>query len=113
MTYEEAKNLLYKKVENELTGVEVDISLSETRSIGVYILGEAYKPGRYVMSGLSSVSNALFVSGGVNEQGSLRSIQIKRNDILLSTYDFYDFLLKGSLESDVVLQDGDVIFIQH
>jgi len=111
MTYEEAKNLLYKKVENELTGVEVDISLSETRSIGVYILGEAYKPGRYVMSGLSSVSNALFVSGGVNEQGSLRSIQIKRNDILLSTYDFYDFLLKGSLESDVVLQDGDVIFI--
>ena len=75
------------------------------------MLGEAYKPGRYVMSGLSSVSNALFVSGGVNEQGSLRNIQIKRNNQVISTYDFYDFLLKGSLESDVVLEDGDIIFI--
>ncbi len=110
-TYEEAKTYLSKKVETELIGTEVDLSISATRSIGVYILGEAYKPGRYVMSGLSSVSNALFVSGGVNEQGSLRNIQIKRNDKVISTYDFYDFLLRGSLESDVVLQDGDVIFI--
>jgi protein involved in polysaccharide export with SLBB domain len=110
-TFEQAKNYLSKKVETELIGVEIDISLSEARSIGVYILGEAYKPGRYVMSGFSSVSNALFVSGGVNEEGSLRNIQIKRDDKIVSTYDFYDFLLKGSLESDVVLQDGDVIFI--
>ncbi len=110
-SYEEAKSYLSKKVEAELIGTEVDLSISETRAIGVYILGEAYKPGRYVMSGLSSVSNALFVSGGVNEQGSLRNIQIKRNDKVISTYDFYDFLLRGSLESDVVLQDGDVIFI--
>ena len=48
------------------------------------------------MSGLSSISNALFVSGGVNEQGSLRNIQLKRNDEIISTYDFYEFLLKGS-----------------
>ena len=45
--------------------------------MGVYVLGEAYKPGKYVMSGLSTVSNALFISGGVNERGSLRNIQIK------------------------------------
>ena len=111
MTYQEAKEHLNKKVEGSLIGTKVDMSIVETRSIGVYVLGEAYKPGRYVMSGLSSVSNALFVSGGVNEQGSLRNIQIKRNNKVISTYDFYDFLLKGSLDSDVVLQDGDVIFI--
>ncbi len=110
-TYEEAKNYLTNKVTNELIGVDVDISLSETRSIGVYLLGEAYKPGRYVMSGLSSVSNALFVSGGVSKQGSLRNIQVKRNNKVITTYDFYDFLLRGSLDSDVILQDGDVIFI--
>ncbi len=110
-TYQEAKTHLSKKVENELIGVEVDISLNEIRSIGIYVLGEAYKPGRYIMSGLSSVSNALFVSGGVNEQGSLRNIQVKRDNKTISTYDFYEFLLKGSLESDVVLQDGDVIFV--
>jgi protein involved in polysaccharide export with SLBB domain len=110
-TYAEAKAHLSKKVANELIGVDVDVSLIKTRSIGVYILGEAYKPGRYVMSGLSSISNALFVTGGVSEQGSLRNIQIKRDNKVISTYDFYDFLLKGSTESDVVLQDGDVIFI--
>jgi len=111
MTYQEAKEHLNKTVEGSLIGTKVDMSIVETRSIGVYVLGEAYKPGRYVMSGLSSVSNALFVSGGVNEQGSLRNIQIKRNNKVISTYDFYDFLLKGSIDSDVVLQDGDVIFI--
>lgn len=111
MTYKEAKEHLNKTVEGSLIGTKVDMSIIETRSIGVYVLGEAYKPGRYVMSGLSSVSNALFVSGGVNEQGSLRNIQIKRNNKVISTYDFYDFLLKGSVDSDVVLQDGDVIFI--
>jgi protein involved in polysaccharide export with SLBB domain len=111
MTYQEAKEYLNKKVESSLIGTKVDMSIVETRAIGVYILGEAYKPGRYVMSGLSSVTNALFVSGGVNQQGSLRNIQIKRNNKLISTYDFYDFLLKGSLDSDVVLQDGDIIFI--
>lgn len=111
MTYQEAKEHLNKTVEGSLIGTKVDMSIIETRSIGVYVLGEAYKPGRYVMSGLSSVSNALFVSGGVNEQGSLRNIQIKRNNKVISTYDFYDFLLKGSIDSDVVLQDGDVIFI--
>jgi len=111
MTYKEASDYLSRKVQTELIGTDVDMSLSEIRSIGIYILGEAYKPGRYVMSGLSSVSNALFVSGGVNEQGSLRNIKIKRDNEVISTYDFYDFLLSGSLKSDVAFQDGDVIFI--
>jgi protein involved in polysaccharide export with SLBB domain len=110
-TYEEARSMLNKKAEEELIGIEVDMSLSKIRSIGIYILGEGYKPGRYVVSGLSSVSNALFVSGGVNKQGSLRNIQIKRKGKNISTYDFYDFLMNGSLDSDVILQDGDVIFI--
>ena len=87
---------LEKKVKTELIGTEgIYVSIKEVRSIGVYLLGEAYKPGKYVLSGLSSVSNALFVSGGVNEKGSLRNIQIKRNGKLISTYDFYDFLLNG------------------
>jgi len=111
MTFAEANSLLDKKVETKLLGTYSTMSIEKIRSIGVYILGEAYKPGRYVMSGLSSVSNALFVSGGVNEQGSLRHIQVKRQNEVVSTYDFYDFLLRGSLESDVVLQDGDIIFI--
>ncbi len=111
MTYGEAKAFLKEKVRSELIGTDINISIREVRSMGVYVLGEAYKPGKYVMSGLSTVSNALFVSGGVNEQGSLRNIQIKRNDKVIANYDFYDFLLKGSLKSDITLQDGDIIFI--
>lgn len=110
-TYQEARSMLEKKAEQDLIGTKVDMSLSKLRSVGVYILGEGYKPGRYVISGLSSVSNALFVSGGVNKEGSLRNIQIKRKGKTITTYDFYDFLLKGSLDSDIVLQDEDVIFI--
>jgi protein involved in polysaccharide export with SLBB domain len=110
-TFQEAGNLLTKKVQKELIGTEVILSIREVRSIGIYILGETYKPGRYVMSGLSTVSNALFVSGGVNEQGSLRNIQVKRNNQIIANYDFYDFLLKGSINSDIALQDGDVIFV--
>ncbi len=111
ITFAEANSLLSEKVETKLLGTYSTMSIGEIRSIGVYILGEAYKPGRYVMSGLSSVSNALFVSGGVNERGSLRNIQVRRQNEVIRTYDFYDFLLRGSLESDVVLQDGDIIFI--
>lgn len=111
MTFSQASNLLSNKVKTELTGTEVNLSIKEIRSISIYLLGEAYKPGRYVLSGLSSVTNALFVSGGVSETGSLRNILIKRNNEVIATYDFYDFLIYGSTGSDLRLQDGDVIFI--
>ncbi len=110
-TYQEARDMLKKRAEQDLIGTQVEMSLSKLRSVGVYILGEGYKPGKYVISGLSSVSNALFVSGGVSREGSLRNIQIKRNGETVNTYDFYDFILRGSIDSDIVLQDEDVIFI--
>ena len=111
MTYGEASKYIQDKARSELIGTQINISIREVRSVGVYVLGEAYKPGKYLLSGLSTVTNALFISGGVNKKGSLRNIQIKRNNKTVATYDFYDFLLKGSLDSEVTLQDGDIIFI--
>ena len=111
MTYGEASNYIQDKAKSELIGTQINISIREVRSVGVYVLGEAYKPGKYLLSGLSTVTNALFISGGVNKKGSLRNIQIKRDNKTVATYDFYDFLLKGSLDSEVTLQDGDIIFI--
>ena len=111
MTYGEASKYIQDKAKSELIGTQINISIREVRSVGVYVLGEAYKPGKYLLSGLSTVTNALFISGGVNKKGSLRNIQIKRNNKTVATYDFYDFLLKGSLDSEVTLQDGDIIFI--
>ena len=111
MTYGEASKYIQDKAKSELIGTQINISIREVRSVGVYVLGEAYKPGKYLLSGLSTVTNALFISGGVNKKGSLRNIQIKRDNKTVATYDFYDFLLKGSLDSEVTLQDGDIIFI--
>ncbi len=110
-TFDEASNILNNKVNQALIGTEISVTLKELRSINVYLLGEAYKPGQYTVSGLSSVTNALFVSGGVNQYGSLRNIQVKRNNKIIGTYDFYDFILKGNAKSDIRLLDGDVIFI--
>lgn len=111
MTYGEASKYIQDKAKSELIGTQINISIREVRSVGVYVLGEAYKPGKYLLSGLSTVTNALFISGGVNKKGSLRNIQIKRDNKTVATYDFYDFLLRGSLDSEITLQDGDIIFI--
>ena len=111
LTFQEATDYIKKQVELKLIGTDVSISLSELRSISVYILGEAYKPGKYTLSGLSGVTNALYISGGVNENGSLRNIKIKRDNKIIKRFDFYDFLLNGSVSSEISLQDGDIIFI--
>ncbi len=111
LTYAEAQDLVESTVNSSLLGTKVSLSMGRLRSITVYILGESYKPGAYVLSAMSNVSNALFISGGVTERGSLRTIEIRRNGEIVGIYDFYDFLLKGNTSSGVKLEDGDAIFI--
>ena len=110
-TFAEAQEFLKKRIKEELIGTEISINLKRLRSITVYVLGEAYKPGSYTLSALSTITNTLFLSGGVNKTGSLRNIQIKREGKLVNTYDLYDLLLRGDTTTDIRLQDGDTIFI--
>ena len=63
----------------QLIGSHVSVTMGDLRSIRVFVLGEAEKPGSYTVSGLSTMTNALFVSGGVKKIGSLRNIELKRN----------------------------------
>jgi len=111
LTFSEANSLITRKVKSELIGMEVFITLSELRSIDIYLVGAAYKPGSYAVSALSTITNALFASGGPSEVGSLRNIQLKRNGKLVKEFDLYSLLLKGDTSNDVRLQQGDVIFI--
>tara|TARA_B100000963_G_scaffold353841_1_gene369243 strand:- start:4146 stop:5945 length:1800 start_codon:yes stop_codon:yes gene_type:complete len=111
MSLEKASELIKAQVKSNLVGTDAVISLKEVRSISVFILGEAHKPGVYILSGLSKITNALFVSGGVNKKGSLRNIQVIRNNEKVGTYDFYELLLQGSVSSDIKLLDGDTILI--
>ena len=111
MTFSDAKQLLQQRIKREMIGVEAGISLGELRSIQVFMLGEAYKPGSYTISALSTITNALFVSGGMSDIASLRNVQLKRNGKLISTLDLYDLLLHGDTSNDAQLQSGDAIYI--
>lgn len=105
-----AEELIRKKVTEELVGTEVFISLSELRSINLYVVGAAYKPGTYTVSSLASMTNVIFATAGPNEVGSLRNIELKRNGKVIGTYDFYKLLLEGDTSQDMRLQEGDTIY---
>ena len=111
MGFDAAREVLTHRVSQQLMGTQVSVTMGDLRSIRVFVLGEAEKPGSYTVSGLSTMTNALFVSGGVKEIGSLRNIQLKRHGQLVSVLDLYDLLLRGDTSADRQLVPGDVIFI--
>ncbi len=102
---------IQKRVSQQIIGTQARVSLKELRSARVLVLGDAERPGNYVVSGLSTVMNALFAGGGVKSIGSLRSIEVKRGGRLVRRLDLYDVLLHGNTADDISLQSGDVVFI--
>ena len=111
MSFVEAKAMIAQQVKQKLVGVTVDVSMGKLRSIRVFALGDVARPGSYTVSGLSSISHALFVSGGIKKTGSLRNIQLKRRGEIVTSIDLYDFLLQGDTSKDVRLLPGDVVFV--
>jgi polysaccharide biosynthesis/export protein len=111
MGFDAARAALEHRVSQQLVGTQVSVTMGDLRSIRVFVLGEAEKPGSYTVSGLSTMTNALFVSGGVKTIGSLRNIQLMRNGHLVSVLDLYDLMLRGDTSGDRQLMPGDVIFI--
>ncbi|MBN2647665.1 MAG: SLBB domain-containing protein [Thiotrichales bacterium] len=111
MRFSEAKALLLQKVQALGVGVNAYVNMGELRSFRVFVLGESRAPGSYLVSGMATLSHALYVSGGLSKSGSYRHVQLKRNGKLVKTLDLYDFLLKGDTSNDVRLQPGDTIFI--
>ncbi len=92
---------------------EISVNIGRLRSIEVFIVGQARRPGTYTISSLSTLVNALFASGGPSSRGSLRNIQLNRGGRTIATFDLYDLLLHGDKSQDVSLQPGDVIFIPN
>ncbi len=88
---------------------QVSVNLGNIRSIKVILIGEVTKPGSYTLPSLATVFNALYASGGPNENGSFRKIEVIRNNRVVSTIDIYDFLLNGMQENNIGLRDQDVI----
>jgi len=90
---------------------ELNLSMGELRSIQIFVVGQARRPGVYTVSSLSTLLNALFASGGPSGTGSLRHIELRRGGSVVTELDLYDFLLRGDKSKDVRLEPGDVIFI--
>ena len=110
MTFEQMSKYLVKQA-GQVVGTNVDISMGSLKTISVFILGDVKRPGSYTIGSFSTVTDALFMTGGPSSIGSMRRIQVMRKDQLLTTFDLYDLLLKGDKSKDVILQSGDVIFV--
>ena len=90
---------------------ELSASLAQTHALQIYVVGHAVRPGTYTLSAMSTLLNALFSSGGPSGTGSMRKIQLRRDNRVISVFDLYAMLTRGDKSHDVSLQDGDVIFI--
>lgn len=90
---------------------DLTVDAGQLRSIQVFVVGQARRPGSYTVSSLSTLVNALFASGGPSAQGSLRHILLKRQGATITDFDLYDLLVNGDKSKDVPLLPGDVIFI--
>jgi protein involved in polysaccharide export with SLBB domain len=112
-TIEQATGLITSKlIANHYAighGTNVSVSIGNIRSIKVIMIGEIVRPGTITLSSLSTVFAALYLSGGPNNIGSFRQIQVIRNGSVIRTLDVYDFLLRGSQKDNIRLQDGDII----
>lgn len=111
MKIEEANNYLKEKLGSFYSDCNVSLTLGETRSITIQVLGEVMVPGTYTMGSLATAFNALYAAGGIADVGTLRDIKVFRNGSVISTIDVYDFLVNGNTSANVRLEDNDVILV--
>lgn len=110
------QGLIEQRLRPYFSGIEngtthIDVSIGRLRQIQVFITGDVKITGGFHISGLSTVLNALYYSGGITEIGSLRDIQVLRNNRTAAVVDLYQFLLRGDNSGDIRLQNNDVVFV--
>ena len=109
--FEQLDGYLKNKFSRVFRNFDLSVNMGQLRSIQVYVVGNAKRPGSYTLSSLSTLVNALFSSGGPSEQGSMRQIELKRGGNIVTTFDLYDLLIYGDKSHDAPLLPGDVIYI--
>ena len=111
MTVKEANDYVKKQLGRFYSNSNITLTVGETRSIQVQVMGEVMVPGTYTLSALSSAFNALYAAGGISEIGTLRDIKVFRQGRVVSTIDVYDYILNGNTKGDIRLADNDVIVV--
>lgn len=112
LTMAEAQDRIASKVSGVMGGANVKVSLGQIRSIKVNIAGEVMVPGTYTLPSLATVFNAIYSAGGVNRIGSLRAIKVYRDSKEIATLDVYDYLINGKYDTNIRLEDNDMIIVQ-
>ncbi len=106
-----AEKVLASHIGKVYRNFTVSVTMGRLRSIEVFVVGQARRPGKHLVSSLSSLINALFETGGPSSNGSLRTVKLHRGGKTVATVDLYDFLAKGENRADVQLLAGDIIYI--
>jgi len=113
LRYDQIEGYLHSAVSALFKDFELNVAMGQLRSIQIFILGSARQPGAYTVGSLSTLVNALFASGGPSATGTMRHIQLRRGNRMLTEFDIYDLVQRGDKSHDVQLLPGDIIFIPH
>lgn len=111
MTVEQANTALRKQLGARYESSQIRLTVGQTRTIRVNVMGEVLMPGTYTLSAFATVFHALYMAGGINEIGTLRDIKVYRDNRLVTTVDIYDYILNGKLKGNVRLTDNDVVVV--
>lgn len=111
LTFKEVKQLLQRKFKEYYPHFSMSLTMDRLRTIQVFVVGEVQRPGTYGISGLATIIDALYASGGPRKTGSLRNIKVTRNGKTLTTLDLYSFLIDGHKGEDIRLRSGDTVLV--
>ncbi len=111
LTFQQVSDTLQSRIAEQFIGVESAISFGALRTMQIFVMGDAYRPGAYNVNALTTVSQALQIAGGIDTVGSLRKIQVKRAGQTVQNVDLYKMLIWGNTAQDIRLRAGDTIFI--
>lgn len=108
--YQDLTQHLRAAISKTFRNFELVVTMGQLRAVRVFVVGNARRPGTYTVSSLSTLINAIFAAGGPSTRGSMRSIQLKRGNQVITDLDLYDLLINGDKSKDASLQPGDVIY---
>ena len=110
MTFEDMSKKIVTQTE-QMVGANIDITMGSLKTIPIFILGDVRRPGAYTIGSFATITDALLLAGGPSEIGSMRKVQLRRKNNLMTTLDLYDLFLRGDKSKDMILQADDVVFV--
>ncbi len=111
LSFADMKMAIHDMVGSRLSGYEISVVPIKARKNTIFVVGEVSNPGAYEIDGAATALSALFVSGGPTRQGSMRKIEVRRGKKIVGSFDLYDFLTRGDRSGDVLLEQGDTVFV--